>query len=205
MHLSRVFACLMLLVATPLLAQPVQISESEFTALAAGKPQVVEDFNRFAPGPVNSPVALLNGQFAGSPSMGAPWCLLSQCLTLDLVTGVFSNLPARTELWSARLLPAGAGNVYDFDVVGGGGTQRFTLTNVDFTQQGTFVGFHDPSGIQQVTVSLRTGQGVNYSLDDVTTVTSAAPVQSVPVGGYTVSVLLSVLLFVVGALLLRNR
>lgn len=206
MNLRRLFPYLLLMVTMPILAQPIQLTESEFATLAAGKPQIIEDFNRFPAGPIASPVVLLNGQFAGSPTMGAFWCQLSQCLTLDLTTGVFSDLPARTELWSARLIPGGAGNVYDFDVVGGGGTQRFTLTNVDFTQQGTFVGFQDPQGIQQITVSLRAGGlGVNYSLDDVTTVTGAAPVQSVPVGSRAVWALLSVLLSVIGALLLRSR
>lgn len=206
MKILHLLSWLLIAAASPLLAQPVQVSEAEFDTLAAGKPRIVEDFNRFPSGNPSSPIALLNAQFSGSPSLGAPWCLSSQCLTLNLQTGVFGSLPAGTELWSARLFPAGSSsNVYDFDVVGGGGTQRFTLTNVDLNPQGTFIGFQDPQGVRQVTVSLRTGGlGLNYSLDDVTTVTGAPAQHSVPAGSRTGFLLLGGLLLVTGLLLLRR-
>lgn len=198
--------CLWLTAASPLLARPVQVSEAEFQTLTAGKPRIVEDFNRFQSGDLTSPVVLLNGQFSGLPSIGAPWCISSQCLNLNLATGVFSSLPARTEFWSTRLIPAGSNNnIYDFDVAGRGGTQRFTLSDIEFSPQGTFVGFHDPQGILQVTVSLRTGGlGINYSLDDVTAVVASAQ-QSVPAGGLGSYGLLAGILLMGSLWLLRRR
>lgn len=207
MKILRVFSWLLLVAAMPVLSQPVQVSESEFEVLAAEMPRTIEDFNRFPSGDIASPVALRNSQFTGAPSIGAPWCLSSPCLTINLTASVFSSLTPGTQLWSARLIPAGSSsNVYDFDVVGGGGTQRFTFTDIEFSAQGTFLGFQDPQGIQQVTVSLRTGGiGINYSLDDVTVVAGPTAHQSVPVGGPAAYVLLGLMLFAIGALVLRNR
>ena len=85
MKILRVFSWLLLVAAMPVLSQPVQVSESEFEVLAAEMPRTIEDFNRFPGGDIASPVALRNSQFTGAPSIGAPWCLSSPCLTINLI------------------------------------------------------------------------------------------------------------------------
>lgn len=150
------------------IAQPVQVSESEFTVLAADMARITEDFERFPIGAIASPLQLRNGIFTGTPSIAAPWCIPSRCLTVGLAPGTFSAFPNGTVLWSTRLIPVASTGDYIVDVVGRSGTQRFSLTDVPFSIDGSFVGFHDPLGLLQVTFSLPTAPfGANYSLDNV--------------------------------------
>lgn len=159
--------------AQPANAQPVQLSEAEFTSQTAGLPSVVETFDAFADGGHPSPLTIANGSFLGEPSIGAPWCINSKCLSIGFHGGAFQGFPVGTAFWSSRVIPASSGDTIAVSVVGNGGTQEFILPPIDWSPEGTFVGFHDPQGIQSISFRLVSGIA-NYSLDDVTTAAVAA-------------------------------
>jgi hypothetical protein len=158
----------------------VQLSETEFTSHTVGLPLLVETFDAFADGSHPSPLTIANGSFLGEPSIGAPWCINSKCLSIGFNGGAFQGFPAGTAFWSSRVIPASSGDTIAVSVVGNGGTQEFILPAIDWSPEGTFVGFHDPQGIQSVSFRLVSGN-VNYSLDDVTTAgVVAAQANAVP-------------------------
>lgn len=187
------------------IAQPVQVSEPEFTALATGMAHINEDFERFPNGPIASPLQLRNGVFTGAPSLNAPWCISSRCLTVGLGPGAFSAFPSGTVLWSTRLIPAGSTQTYTVEVVGRSGTQHFSLTGVAFSINGSFVGFHDPLGLLQVTFSLPTApSGTNYSLDNVVVAVANEAPANVPTLSPGSTLLLIALLLGLGGIAVRR-
>ncbi len=199
--------CLMLAAIAPALAQPVQVNESEFAVPATDMQRIVENFNQPRPLPLPSPLPLANGQFVGSASGSAPWCVPSPCMTLNLGGGTFSGFPSGTRLWSARIIPAtGTSNIYDFEVVGHSGAQQFSVTGIPWSLNGGFVGFHDPRGLVSVRVTLRPVLPLfGYSVDNVEVAVSADRPLPVPtlsvVGGW----LLALSLLSIGGWLTRCR
>ena len=156
-------------------AQPIQLTEGEFTAQTSRLPAVVETFDGFAVGGHSSPLVLANGTYiAASPhvEIGA-WCPLSKCLGEGASIAEarsFGAFPAGTTYWGSHLLYASIGQVVRMTVVGKGGTLEVDLppSPVEFVPTGQFVGVSDPSGI--VSVSFREIAGANYSFDNVVTV-----------------------------------
>lgn len=186
---------------------PMQVNESEFTALAAGMTSVSEDFERFPDGSAASPLQLRNGVYTGTPSFGSPpWCYLSRCLTVGFTSGTFSGFPGGSVLWSTRLISAvGGPRTYNVDVVGRSGSQRFTLTITSPVGTGAFVGFHDPLGLLQVTFSLPTAPfGTNYSLDNVVVAVANEGPANVPTLSLEAALLLVLLLLALGGTTIRR-
>jgi len=169
-------------------AQPVQITEAQFTAMIAGVPATIETFEGMGLGAYPSPVALANGTYeAANPTVeqGA-WCGTGHCLgenTSIYGPRTFSGFRAGTAQWGVRVLYASVGQVLHVTVIGNGGRLETDLAPSppvsDLT--GQFVGFADVKGLVSVTFS-EPATITNYSFDNVVTA-SAIPEKTIPANG----------------------
>ena len=189
-------------------AQPMQLTETQFQQQTNGLPSIVENFDALPLGTPASPLQLANGKFYGEPQiMDGLWCLLSPCLTVGLtVPPEFTDFPAGTAFWSGRIIYASNGDALEATVVGNGGTQTFVLPSGGFVIGGTFVGFHDPEGLQSVSYRLIQGS-TNYSFDDVDVAlqSSLQAAHGVPAQSLIAKLTMSLMLLAAGTLAIGQR
>jgi hypothetical protein len=175
-------------------ATPVALTRTEFDALAAIRPTVVEDFDSFDYGVQPTPLSIANGIYTASGTapfiydssepLGYPqFCKFGtgNCLTgvlfldpgIERVVRKFDSLPIGSIAWGVDLSRINGNDLFDMTVVGVSGT--LTLNLFDFGGDREFVGFRDDQGLVSVSFANRGAaplfQGAtNYSFDNVSVV-----------------------------------